>query len=129
VGLDPRAHQFVADDAFSWLKRALKKPERYDLAILDPPSYSSTKRGRFVAETGYAELAAETMRVLGPGAELLACTNHRGIRTAKFRRVLFDAARLAEREVVQVKDLPPPSDYPAPVGAESHLKAVWVKLR
>ena len=129
VGLDPRAHQFVADDAFSWLKRALKKPERYDLAILDPPSYSSTKRGRFVAETDYAELAAETMRVLGPGAELLACTNHRGIRTAKFRRVLFDAARLAQREVAQVKDLPPPSDYPAPVGAESHLKAVWVKLR
>lgn len=129
VGIEPKAHQFVADDAFSWLKRALRKADRYDLAVLDPPSYSSTKRGRFVAETDYAELAAETLRVLGPGGELLACTNHRGIRTGKFRRVLFDAARLAEREVVQVKDLPPPSDYPAPVGAESHLKAVWVKLR
>ena len=29
----------------------------------------------------------------------------------------------------EFRDLPPPSDYPAPVGAESHLKAVWVKLR
>ncbi len=122
------AHTFVADDAFSWLERAAKKGDRYDLIIVDPPSYSSTKARRFVAESDYAELAALALRVLSPGGELLACTNHRGIAAAKFRRVLFDALRLAGREHVQVKDVSPPLDYPAAMGLESHLKSVWVTL-
>ena len=115
---------FVAEDAFSWLARAGKKGERFDLAILDPPSYSSTKSRRFVAETDYAELAALVIGVLAPGGQLLACTNHRGIRAAKFRRVMFDALRAAGREHEQVKDLPPPLDYPG-----LSMKSLWVKLR
>ncbi len=125
VSLGP-AHTFVADDAFSWLARAAKKGEKFDLVIVDPPSYSVTKARRFVAESDYAELAALVLSVMAPRGEMLACTNHRGIRAAKFRRVMFDALRLANREAAQVKDLPSPHDYPA---QESHLKSVWVTLR
>lgn len=124
-----KSHSFVADDAFAWLARAAKKGDKFDLVILDPPSYSVSKARRFVAESDYADLAALVFAVMAPRAELLACTNHRGIRTAKFRRVMFDALRAANREASQVKDLPPPHDYPAPPGAEPHLKSVWVTLR
>ncbi|HXN32508.1 MAG TPA: class I SAM-dependent methyltransferase [Polyangiaceae bacterium] len=119
-------HTFVADDAFSWLQRATRRDERFDLIVLDPPSYSSTKRGRFVAADDYVGLAAAAIALLGPGGRLLACTNHRGISRARFRRMLFDAARAAKREVTQVKDLPEPQDYPVPPGGEGHTKSVWV---
>jgi 23S rRNA (cytosine1962-C5)-methyltransferase len=122
------AHAFVAEDVFAWLGRAKKRSERFDLVILDPPSYSSTKKRRFVAKTDYAGLAAEAMALVEPGGVLVACANHRGIARARFRRFLHEAARTAGREVIQAKDVPTPIDFPAPFGGESHLKVVWVRL-
>jgi 23S rRNA (cytosine1962-C5)-methyltransferase len=124
--LDGRDHAFSADDAFNWLGRAGKHGDRFDLIVLDPPSYSTTKRGRFVADVDYAALAAQTLQLLAPGGRLLACTNHRGISPGRFRRILFDAGRVAKVGLSQVKDLPVGLDYTVPPGGEPHMKAVLV---
>jgi 23S rRNA (cytosine1962-C5)-methyltransferase len=124
--LEGRDHAFAADDVFHWLKRAAARGDRYGLILLDPPSYSSTKRGRFVADTDYAGLAAQCLALLAPGGRLLACTNHRGISPSRFRRILFDAGREAKCELSQVKDLPEPADYPVPPGGEPPMKAALV---
>jgi 23S rRNA (cytosine1962-C5)-methyltransferase len=127
--LDAAEHHFVAEDAFAWLATAARKRERHDLVLLDPPSYSTTKKRRFVAESDYAELAAAALAIVRPGGKLLACVNHRGISPAKFRRAMFDAARTARVELAQVKDLPTPSDYPVASGEVSHLKSVLATVR
>jgi 23S rRNA (cytosine1962-C5)-methyltransferase len=119
-------HELVVDDVFAWLERSARRGARFDLVLLDPPSYSTTKRRRFVAETDYSRLAAAAVTILAPGGKLLACTNHRGISRRQFRRMLFDAVRAASREVVQVKDLFPPPDFPVPLSGEAHLKSAWV---
>jgi 23S rRNA (cytosine1962-C5)-methyltransferase len=126
---DDARHTMVAGDVFAWLARATRRGERYGLVVLDPPSYSTTKRGRFVADSDYARLAADAMAILAPGGRLLACTNHRGISRSRFRRVLFDAARLAKRDATQVKDLPEGLDFPTPPGGEPHTKSVLVTLQ
>ncbi len=123
------AHTFVAEDAFAWRARSARRAERFDLVVLDPPSYSSTKRGRFVADSDYGALAAAAIELLAPGGRLLACTNHRGISPARFRRILFDAARTARRDVTQIKDLAEPADFPAVPGAGPHMKSALVTLR
>jgi 23S rRNA (cytosine1962-C5)-methyltransferase len=122
-------HALVAEDALSWLTRAARRGERFDLVVLDPPSYSSTKRGRFVATTDYAGLAALALAVVAPGGRLLACTNHRGISRARFRRILFDAGRMAKCEIAQVKDLPPPADHPVSPGGEPNTKSALVRIK
>jgi 23S rRNA (cytosine1962-C5)-methyltransferase len=121
-------HAFVAADVFSWLARAERRGERFDLVVLDPPSYSTTRRGRFAASSDYVDLAAAAVRVLSDGGRLLACTNHRGIPAARFRRILFDACRSAGREPLQVKDLPAQADFPVPAGAEPAMKSALVTL-
>lgn len=126
--LDAAEHLFVAEDAFAWLAAAARRREKHDLVLLDPPSYSTTKKRRFVAESDYAELAAAALAILRPGGKLLACVNHRGVSPAKFRRALFDAARAAKVEVAQVKDMPALSDYPVAPGEASHLKCALVTL-
>jgi 23S rRNA (cytosine1962-C5)-methyltransferase len=126
AGVPAGDHAFMADDAFSWLARAIRRGDRFDLVVLDPPSYSSTKRGRFVADTDYVEVAAQALALLAPGGRLLACTNHRGISPGRFRRILFDAGRAAKYELSQVKDLPSAPDYPVPAGGEPYMKSVLV---
>jgi 23S rRNA (cytosine1962-C5)-methyltransferase len=125
---DDRKHVFVAADAFSWLAKAARRGETFDLVVLDPPSYSTTRRGRFVADTDYTELAASAIALLTGGGRLLACTNHRGITPSRFRRMLFDACRIAGREVAQIKDLSLAPDFPTPPGRAPHMKSALVTL-
>jgi 23S rRNA (cytosine1962-C5)-methyltransferase len=126
--LDDSRHTFIAMDVFAWLARAARRGETFDLIVLDPPSYSTTKRSRFSAATDYVQLAAGAMAILARPGRLLACTNHRGISTAKFRRILFDAAREVGQSEVKVRDLPPQPDFPVASGAEPNMKAALVWL-
>ncbi len=126
--LERGEHAFVAGDAFAWLGRAARRHERFELVVLDPPSYSTTRRGRFVADSDYTDLAAEAMTIVAPGGSLLACTNHRGISPQRFRRVLFDAARKAGRDVLQLRDMPEGADFPVAAGAVTNMKAVLARL-
>jgi 23S rRNA (cytosine1962-C5)-methyltransferase len=129
VGADAALHEVVEADVIPWLERVATKTERFDLALLDPPSFATTKQSRFSAGSDYRAVAALALKVLAKGGRLLACTNHRGIPRPKLRRFLHEAARDAGREVVQMKDWPDPEDYPPAPGSEPHLKSVLVTVR
>lgn len=128
AGLDLAPHTFAAEDAFAWLARAATKNARFDLVILDPPSYSSTKKRRFVAESDYGELVEAAAKVLAPGGKILACCNHRGMGRSRLRRLCGEGARAAGRTVVQMKDLHEGSDFPPPIGRDAHMKSVLLTL-
>jgi 23S rRNA (cytosine1962-C5)-methyltransferase len=121
-------HRFVAEDAFSWLDRANRKGERFDLVILDPPSYSSTKKRRFVAESDYGDLVALAVAILADGGRILACCNHRGMSRARLRRLVHEGARKAGRPVRQLKDMPDAPDFPGSFGGEPHMKSMLLTL-
>jgi 23S rRNA (cytosine1962-C5)-methyltransferase len=128
AGLGGDHHEFVVDDVFAWLDEARRRRDQYDLVILDPPSYSVVGRSRFSAASDWRSLSARALSVVAPGGRLLACTNHRQTVQAKLRRLLHEAARDAGRTVVQMKDLPPPIDFPAAFGLEPHLKSILVHV-
>src|SRR6185437_14847274 len=129
AGADLARHELVEADALRWLERVAPGIPPFDLILLDPPSFATTKQTRFSAAGDYEALAALALRALAPGGRLLACTNHRGIARRKFRRFLREAARDSARDVVQMKDLPDPEDFPPEPGAESHLKSVLSTLQ
>jgi 23S rRNA (cytosine1962-C5)-methyltransferase len=73
-------------------------------------------------------LAKQALELLTPAGRMLACTNHKGISPNKFRRHVFEAGRLSGREIQQIKDLPPPIDFPVAYGADPDTKCVLVTL-
>jgi len=129
LGTGPSAaHSFVAEDVFAWLARAATKKERFDIVIVDPPSYSSTKKRRFVAESDYDDLVVLASRVLAPRGKLVACCNHRGLARAKLRRFVAQGMHAEKHELAQLKDLPDAPDFPPPLGREPHMKSVLATL-
>ena len=122
------AHRFVDADVFDVLAQLARGRERFDLVVLDPPTFSTTRSTTWASGTQYRELAALCVGVTAPGGRLLACSNDRRMVRAKFRRYLHEAARDAKRNVKQMKDLPSPRDFPVAAGAEPHTKSVLVTL-
>jgi len=128
-GLEPDAHAFVQADAVAWLGSAGARGERFDLVILDPPSFSSEGGGKaFSAEKDYGRLAELALRLLAPRGRLLAVTNHRGTSQGKLRKLVRDAAGRAGRNVQQLKDIPSPLDCPPLPDGPVPSKSVLVTL-
>jgi 23S rRNA (cytosine1962-C5)-methyltransferase len=125
-GLDPNAHAFEQADALTWLERARGKGQRFELVVLDPPSFASRAGGAaWNVEKGYALAAERALGLLSPGGRLLAVTNHRKTSLGRLRRTLREAAARVGVSLTQLKDLPSGLDCPdgpdGPVPSKSVL--------
>lgn len=115
---------FYRADVVQWLRRALKRGDRYEIVVLDPPTFSTKKGGTFRVSRDYGQVASMAMGLLSPGGRLLAVTNHRAVTQRRLRSVLHEAARRAGREVQQLKDLSPTLDCPTPVDGDRAKSAL-----
>jgi 23S rRNA (cytosine1962-C5)-methyltransferase len=125
--LEAARTDFVFGDVFDWLKRFGRAGQRFDLVILDPPSYATTRQTRFAVERDYANLAALAAPVVAPGGALMACANSRGLSArglvSQIRRGLGDRPyRLGPVQGA------PGVDFPATGTEGTDLKIVVVGL-
>ena len=129
-GLAPPSTDFISGDVFDWLKRFGRAGTRFDLVILDPPSYATTKKSRWVLERDYAELVAQTVPVIAPGGWLLACANTHRLSQRSFVRLLragLTAAGVRDARFGPV-DHEPTVDFPVAPNEEPYLKICRVEL-
>lgn len=77
-GLPANAHTAVAADAFDYLARAATHAWRWDLVIVDPPSFARSERSRPAALRAYERLVTAALRVTEPGGRfaLASCSSH-----------------------------------------------------
>ncbi|MFW6050485.1 MAG: class I SAM-dependent methyltransferase [Myxococcota bacterium] len=121
-------HALVRADVFTQLAAEAKAGRSYDVVLVDPPTYSTTRVSRWRSGADWRRLAADAFRVTAEGGTVLACSNDRRMPSAKLRRHLHEGARQAGRAVARMRDLPVPRDFPAPCGEPPHLKSVLVHL-
>jgi 23S rRNA (cytosine1962-C5)-methyltransferase len=122
-------HRTLARDAFEALEISAARGERFDLIIVDPPSYATTKRGRFRVTKDYVDLCRSAFGVLSKEGVLLACLNHHGVSQAGLRRFVHQAAEAAGVSLRSLTDLPTQSDFPLVAGADAPAKSVlaWIQ--
>jgi 23S rRNA (cytosine1962-C5)-methyltransferase len=129
-GLDPAVHAFVQTDAIEWLTRAGKRGEKFGVVILDPPTFSTSGKGKtFRVADGYEHALELVFGVLEPNGRVLAVTNHRKTSPLAFRKLIHGAARAAGREISQLKDLPSPLDCPPGPSGPFPAKSVLISVR
>jgi 23S rRNA (cytosine1962-C5)-methyltransferase len=101
--LDPHRHAFVAEDAFALLARARgdgrSAARRWDLVIVDPPSFAPRQSALGAALESYRKLNTEAMAVVEPGGLLAtaSCSSH--VTPEAFLGVVREAARRSGRRV------------------------------
>ena len=111
---------FIFGEAFDWLRRFARRGERFDLVILDPPSFSSTP---FAVARDYPRLVAAAAQAVAPAGILLAATNHAGTSDERFDAWLAAGLQSADRYGRLVRRWHEPAvDFPLPAGQQPYLK-------
>lgn len=108
-------HPFLAGDCFDLLARLKWERQRFDLVLMDPPSFSTTTSSRFTTRQGTAELVAAVLPILAPGGVLIASSNHQKVDLADYFKELRRGALQADCRLKVVQTLGQPEDFPFPV--------------
>jgi 23S rRNA (cytosine1962-C5)-methyltransferase len=124
------AHRLVKSDARSWLERQAKnaQDERFDLIVLDPPSFSSTKRGTFRVVRDYPGLLEDALRCLAPNGHLLACCNLRSLSLRSFQDKICATVEGAGWRIESLSALAVPEDFLPTPGEEHYQKNLLLRL-
>jgi len=69
-------HRFLADDVMEVIPRLARKGEKFDAIILDPPTFSRSKKGKaFQVEQDFEKLLLAALEVAARSARILLSTN------------------------------------------------------
>ncbi|RYY31025.1 MAG: class I SAM-dependent rRNA methyltransferase [Chitinophagaceae bacterium] len=104
--------RFEVANAFDVLKSWGKEGKKYDVVMLDPPSFTKTRNNIDKAVTGYKEINLRGMKLLKPGGFLVtsSCTNL--VSAAMFTDIMQAAAHDARRTLRQVVFNTQSADHP-----------------
>ena len=90
---------FSEGDAFDYLEKAVTRKESFDLIVLDPPSFTKSKKNIATARRGYKEINSNAMRLLTAGGMIAtsSCSHH--ITREMFLEIIGESARQAGRTI------------------------------
>ncbi|GAM09914.1 ribosomal RNA large subunit methyltransferase I [Geobacter sp. OR-1] len=113
--LNPKKHRFIVGDCFSVLQDLAKKEDRYDMIIMDPPSFSTTGKSMFTTRKGTSDLVAAALAILPDGGMLVTSSNHQKVDIAEYLKELRRGALQAKSELRVISLAGQPEDFPYPV--------------
>ena len=128
-GLENVCH-FECVNAFDVLKNLTKEEKRWDVVMLDPPSFAKSRSSIDKAVTGYKEINLRGIKLVKPGGFLVtsSCTNL--VQPDQFNNIIQMAAKDAKRRIRQVVFNSQSADHPIISGQENthYLKFLIVQV-
>ncbi len=103
---------FVCANVFDFLKEQESAGATWDFVILDPPSFTRSKKTVGDAMRGYKEIHLRALKMLPNGGLLstYCCSHH--VSTGEFRAVVLDAAVDAKKTLCLLASHLQPPDHP-----------------
>ncbi len=122
--------RFECVNAFDVLKNLTKEEKRWDVVMLDPPSFTKSRSSIDKAVGGYKEINLRGIKLVKPGGFLVtsSCTNL--VQPELFLDIIQMAAKDAKRRIRQVTFNAQSGDHPIIRGQENthYLKFLIVQV-
>jgi 23S rRNA (cytosine1962-C5)-methyltransferase len=102
--------KFETGDAVRYLARAIRDKERYDLVMVDPPTFSTARGQPWTLDRDYPALIAQCAQVIPEGGVLwLAANTHE---LGSLAKLAAKGLRTAGRSAAIVEQAGLPPEYP-----------------
>lgn len=128
--IDHEGHNIVVEDIFLYFKRAKKEELKFDVVILDPPSFATSKDNRFSAAKDYKDLVKSAIDITEDKGVIVASTNCATFNMTKFKKFIDQAFNESHKNYQILEEHTLPEDFVVtdkfPEG--NYLKVVFVRV-
>ncbi len=123
-GLPVEGHRFITDDVFDVLPRLARRGERFDMIVLDPSTFSRSRRGRtFQVQSDFETLLLTALELVGRDSHILLSTNCSNL-DERALEVMGRFCLKAARRAGKFHRQPKPVEFPPGAGAST----IWLTL-
>ncbi len=109
---------FRCADVFEFLPELIKKKEKFDLVILDPPAFAKSRGAVKNAVKGYKEINLRALQLVKDGGYLATCSCSHFVDAALLGQTVRQAANNVRKRLRQVEFRTQAPDHPILWGAE-----------
>ncbi|MGN6555560.1 MAG: 23S rRNA (cytosine(2499)-C(5))-methyltransferase, partial [Verrucomicrobiota bacterium] len=113
-------------DSFEWLK--MNEGRKFDLIILDPPSFAKRETERAGAIRAYERLSSLGLAHLKPGGILLSCSCSAHVSAEEFFGAVRLAATKSGRTFQELETTRHAPDHHATFKEAEYLKAIYLRF-
>lgn len=128
-GVDEDAQDIIIEDAFHYYKYAARKQLKFDVVILDPPSFARSKKVTFSAAKDYTDLLKKTIAITEDNGIIVASTNSSAFNMRKFKVFIEAAFREMDMTYQLLETFSLPEDFRVieEFKEGSYLKVAFIK--
>ncbi|MBP0724971.1 class I SAM-dependent rRNA methyltransferase [Bacillus sp. RG28] len=129
-GIDYEAQDIIVEDVFHYFKYAVKKELKFDVVILDPPSFAKTKKVTFSAAKDYKNLLKDTIAITNEKGLIVASTNCSAFNMKKFKGFIETAFQEVGKKYKIVEEFSLPEDFKTikEFSEGNYLKVIFIRL-
>ncbi|MGM0339444.1 class I SAM-dependent rRNA methyltransferase [Candidatus Enterococcus murrayae] len=129
-GLSLEQQKIIVMDTFDYFRYAARKNLRYNLIILDPPSFARNKKKTFSVAKDYGRLIEDSVDILSDEGMIIASTNAANLSIKKFKQAIETALRNKNVNYQLTESYRLPADFPASNFEESnYLKVLFYTIK
>ncbi|MDI6780138.1 MAG: class I SAM-dependent rRNA methyltransferase [Bacteroidota bacterium] len=90
---------FIKDDVFKFISKSIEEGQKYGVIILDPPSFTKSRKNITAAKLGYKEINTNAIRLLINGGILATASCSYHIDDQTFLELVNKSAKAAGRKI------------------------------
>ena len=128
--LENKNSDWINENVFDFLKNHESRGDKFDMIILDPPSFTKNKTTLAGATRGYKEIHLRALKMLEPGGIIstFSCSHH--ISSKMFLDIIRDASNDAKKSLRIIEQYSQRSDHPIALNIpeSSYLKGYSLEV-
>jgi len=130
-GIDYEAQDILVRDVFRYFNYAVKNNIKFDLVVMDPPSFARSKKNTFSASKDYKNLMKQAIDITEDKGVIVASTNAASFNMKKFHRFIDEAFKEKglRYEILETYSLPEDFAVSPSFPEGDYLKVVFVKKK
>jgi 23S rRNA (cytosine1962-C5)-methyltransferase len=117
-------HETIAGDAFDVMEGMVARGERFDVVVVDPPSFASRRDRVPAALRAYERLAGLALRLVEPGGTLVQASCSSRVTADQLETAVQRAAQATRRRLTRVTRTGHGLDHPIGFPEGEYLKAI-----